>query len=188
VNRGVEYRAGDEMLTIGIPARIIKEKNQLYVIKELASQDFTIEGVLIKVHLYGELDDLEYFAEISEYFSNSNVCYKEKASLETIYNECELIVLPSLYEGTSNVLLEAMISEKDFLCSSIRANRSVPVNALNLFEGEVGGFLRALSRFLLAEERENEFARASNLKVAVDCYSATEYERNILQLLVRDGE
>ena len=109
--------------------------------------------------------------------------------METIYCQADAIVLPSLYEGMSMTLIEAMMREIPVLASRRGGNP-------DLIQDEVNGYLcgtdsssiaAALKRIYTDQERR---AIASNGRKSVQRYSArhmTEsYERLYMHLRTKE--
>ena len=169
-------------INVAIPARINKEKNQLFIMRELRLNDFEINGVPVVINLYGEIDDYEYYSEIMKDNKSGCVFHYAHESLSTIYELNEIVCLPSIYEGTSNVILEAMMNRKSFLCSDITANKIISVRKENLFSLGDGGFLKALNSFCLFDASQREEISEDNYNKCCAMYGRESYKKNILNL------
>lgn len=169
-------------LNVAVVARINKEKNQLYILKELENLDFVVNNIKVRVNLYGEVDDESYFGEIRRYLNNFPVLHVKSKPLLDIYSENDLVCLPSLSEGTSNVLLEAMINKKDFLCSDIASNLQIPISSASWFSLVEGGFINKVNEFINKDEGLRSKVRYENYNLCVGRYGFSEYSKNILQL------
>ena len=170
-------------IIVAVPARINREKNQGFLISELKKSDFCISGFNIWVLLYGEVDDSEYFkALVSD--GGSRVTYKGVDSISNIYNESDLVCLPSVFEGTSNVVLEAMVSRKNFLCSDIKANTDIPVSQENIFSLDEGGFISAFKRLMLLDSNERKKIAAKNYFVSTNDYSLSVYKKRVSEIFM----
>ena len=120
-------RKNENRLIILLPARISPEKNQLFVINALLSQNFPFAMELI---LAGKVDDERYEEKIKS-------CIKEKKGKCTVsfvgfnpnkdemYENCDMVILPSLSEGTPNVVLECFARRKVILASDIPQNKEL---------------------------------------------------------------
>ena len=140
-------------ISVAIPARINKEKNQLFVVESLKQADFKVGGLKVFLNLYGEIDDEEYFDEVCPETYREHVSHEEYAKLSDIYKNNDVICLPSRFEGTSNVVLESMINKVPIICSSISANIDTRVDLTCLFDFNTEDFIEKL-RFLVEAESE----------------------------------
>lgn len=142
-NRGDEY-------VVGIPARLIPEKNQLLVLRALLNRDFVVSKRKIRVLLFGNWENESYRREIESAVSHSSGSSEIRGviPIKEVFSQVDLIVLPSLYEGTSNVVLECMLNKKHFLCSKIRSNIDIEVPDEFMFELDEQSFCDRLSDFV----------------------------------------
>lgn len=131
VNNGVfipetkrlKYRSHNP-LKIVVPARIHEIKNQKFVI------DAFVDVPDVEIHFAGKIDDNNYYDLLSSYISSKGI---EKKfifdgfieDMERYYANFDLIILPSLSEGTPNVLLEGMVRHIPCIASDIPMNRRV---------------------------------------------------------------
>lgn len=110
---------------IGIIANISRRKNVKLVVESLSliSKD-------IKISIAGKIADKEYYEEIKSYIKGNNLDNQVEflnfiESMDAFYNKSDLIILPSLYEGTSNVILESFARKKMILLSDIPENENL---------------------------------------------------------------
>ena len=98
--------------------RIHPQKNLLNLVKAVSRlKNFTLD-------IYGVLDDVEYFKKIKPYLGQQ-ISFKgfiEHDELQRIYNKYDLLVMPSIVEGVSMALLEAMSQSIPALISTGHAN------------------------------------------------------------------
>ena len=128
INNGVEINEHTEdnriksIKNIGIIANISRRKNVKLVIESLRY----IEDNII-VNIAGKIVDNDYYKEIKQYIKENNLQQKVKflnyvENMDEFYSNSDIIVLPSLYEGTSNVILESFARKKIILLSDIPEN------------------------------------------------------------------
>jgi prepilin-type processing-associated H-X9-DG protein len=172
----------DGVLRVALIARINREKNQLFILKELAEGDFNVSGCDVLVRLYGEVDDEKYYSELNVYMVDGHVEHYVSKPLSEIYRDNDLVCLPSKYEGTSNVILEAMVNKKDFLCSNILSNLQIPVCGANFFPLEKSGFISTLNSFIDDNEESIKEVRNENYAVCIKKYGYETYSKKILEL------
>ena len=129
INNGVEVENNMnfnnivDIKTIGIIANISRRKNVKLVIEALQ-----YISTNIKVIIAGKIVDNDYYQEIKKYINDNNLENRVKFlnyinDMNEFYNNCDIVVLPSLYEGTSNVILESFSRKKLILLSDIPENR-----------------------------------------------------------------
>lgn len=124
----------DGIVRILLPGRINPIKNQLYVIQALKN----IKKSNYKLILAGGVEDASYENKIISYIKSNNL--EEKIELmgfvtdmKSEYQKADLIILPSLEEGTPNVLLESYMYGRLTLCSNIRQNKDCTIEKKSLF-------------------------------------------------------
>lgn len=122
INEHLEYKKITKIMNVGIVANITRRKNVKLVIESLKyiHDDITIT-------IAGKVVDNDYFEEINKYIKQHNLEKQVKflsyiRDMNEFYNSCDMVVLPSLYEGTSNVILESFSRKKIILLSNIPEN------------------------------------------------------------------
>lgn len=112
-----------------------------------------------KLSLYGHGPDVEYLEELIRYFGlEGKVSLKgHQTDIETIWNDNQLLILPSLSEGTPLALVEAM------LCGRCAVATDVGDNARYIVEGETGYLAKAASVDLLNDALEKAWVNKANL-------------------------
>lgn len=111
--RKVEAENNDDFI-IGYVGRILPLKNLETLIT--AFSYFQKELPASKLFIVGDINDKVYFIMMKNLVRKFNLSHKVvfRESIDEInkfYNSLDIFVLPSVYEGTPNVLLEAMSSE-----------------------------------------------------------------------------
>lgn len=109
-----------------VVARVVPQKNVLTFIRALritidkGYNNFYIKwiGDLGLTFYVNQCKDAVKELELTEYISFDGVCQ----DLRTIYHKANALCLPSLNEGTPNVICEAMASGLPILCSNICDN------------------------------------------------------------------
>lgn len=123
----------NSIFKILVPARIHPIKNQEMVVDVLSS----IKS--IEVHFAGEVVDYDYFNKLQSKIKRlkvENRVYFHGFVDEIVnyYYNYDLILLPSLSEGTPNVILEGYARKRLCLMSDISMNKKIAVTLDNLFE------------------------------------------------------
>lgn len=148
INNGIaEGNVGEripgECLEILVPARISRVKNQELVLRAIGK----LEGSLkVNVTFAGVVEDENYHKELTCLCGEmglQNVCFTGFISnMDAYYENSDLVILPSLEEGTPNVMLESFMNKKIMLASDI------PMNAEHMTD----------KRFLFPLQREDKLA------------------------------
>lgn len=107
---------------LGYAGRIKRLKNIQLLIQATTLFKKKYKGKNITLTICGPSNDQEYLNELTTLISENkladSVFIKQATdSIEVFYNTIDLFILPSFYEGTPNVLLEAMASGCICLCS-----------------------------------------------------------------------
>lgn len=123
---------------IAIAASIWESKNTLGFIDAVA--ELAKKGHKFHVSWYGKTEsDIEYFnkcqSKIEDYGVQEYIELKEKTKqIKTVYQTADFFCLPSFYEGTPNVICEAISTGLPVACSDVCDN------SIYVHEG-VNGFL-----------------------------------------------
>lgn len=188
-----EYEKNDIATTIksiGIIANISRRKNIKLVIESLKYLDSDI-----KVSIAGKIEDNEYYEEIKEYIRLNNLEKKVEFlnyvnNINEFYRNIDLIILPSLYEGTSNVILESFSRKKLILISDIPENNCL-INKIykekiifnpNDYK-DLANKIINLNKLLEQKDKVIEEIIESNYKKIVDEYSIDVLKHKYLELI-----
>lgn len=115
----------DEIFRIIVPARVSEVKNQKVVLDAIA----ILKGKLnVKVTFAGVVEDEAYYQRLDKSVHRSDISDKIEfigfaSNMSELYKRSNLLILPSLEEGTPNVLLEA------FMCDLFVLASNIPMNA-----------------------------------------------------------
>lgn len=119
-----------------VPARICPVKNQMVVLNAI---EILREKLNVNCCFAGQIEDQDYNVELLR-FVRAHQLEKEVSfpgyvrQIDEMYANADLIILPSLEEGTPNVVLEAYYNKKLCLASNIIMNRDIAVDSRTLFE------------------------------------------------------
>ena len=124
-----DYISDESIYKILIPARIDHIKNQLVVIEALHNMNPRILSRL-KVIFIGKVQDVNYYnllkSKVVKYKLDQVVNIMEfTPNISELYGATSLVLLPSLSEGLSNVILESFLRKCICLTSDIPMNRVV---------------------------------------------------------------
>jgi glycosyltransferase involved in cell wall biosynthesis len=147
---------------ICVPARIETQKNHACLIHAFASlpeqkrinYKLVFVGNIWNKNLYIQLIDLikAYSLEKSVIFSGP------QNNMPLIYNLADIIILPSLFEGFPNALIEAMACQSVCIASDVSDNSKIIQHGVNgfLFESDNSIELSLLLSRIFSNEFDNE--------------------------------
>lgn len=154
--KGCEIESNKFILCVG---RITAEKNIELLIEtfiKLKAQAYKLVIVGEGAHNDGYVDVLR------ERFSNSsNVIFigkQNRDELNRLYANCKLFVMPSLYEGMPNVVLEAMSFNCNILLSDISAHMDLALEPDNYFKVNDPEDLKIKMEMKLSGNREANYS------------------------------
>lgn len=109
----------EKSTSIAIISRLSEEKNLIPTLK-----NFVNNNVPLVFNLYFTSYDESYKNELLSFINENNIIVNlnGKKSLEHIYSNNDIILHPSKFEGTSNVILEAGWNQKPIIMANIPQN------------------------------------------------------------------
>jgi len=120
-------------IIIGIIGRISLEKNHLCYVKALNLLDEKYKKRISTIFL-GRVENNKLYKDLKKYidYSQLDIYFMNPIiNINKFYNKIDLIVLPSLYEGFPNVILEAMASSLPVIASDVSDNPLLIKNGIN---------------------------------------------------------
>ncbi|MBR4325168.1 MAG: glycosyltransferase family 4 protein [Bacteroidales bacterium] len=119
-----------QVFKILVPARIDPKKNQVLVVKAL--RDLSD----IEIHFAGKVDVKKYFDLLLKEIGGNNIFVLDGyvPKIRNYYREFDLVLLPSLEEGTSNVILECLADGIPCMVSNISMNVRLQQSSMFVFE------------------------------------------------------
>jgi len=123
---------------IGLIGRVTKQKNQLGLSNALHMIKSRRPDLDIRVAYWGATDDLSYVEVVKALTKELKLqeivffCGPE-SEMASVYAACDIVVLPSLWEGFPNVLLEAMAAARPVIASDIVDNARIVNDGVNGF-------------------------------------------------------
>lgn len=109
----------EKSTSIALISRLSEEKNLIPTLK-----NFVNNNVDLVFNLYFTSYDESYKNDLLSFINENNVVVNlnGKKSLEHIYSNNDIILHPSKFEGTSNVILEAGYNQKPIMMANIPQN------------------------------------------------------------------
>lgn len=161
----------DNTFKICLPARIAPIKNQILALKAIK------ELRDVELHIAGKVEDIEYLRELKMYVFNNNLNSKVYfdgfiSDMNQYYHQFDLILLTSLEEGTSNVILEAYSLKKICLMSDIEMNKNIATTEISLFiSNSVDDLVKKINIIRNFDEYEREFVVQRNFEFVASNFS-----------------
>ena len=117
---------------LSVVGHINKIKNQGFVIKVIS--DMMAQNILtnIELNIFGAISDSNYWNEIKvneEWFH-----YKGYKTKNEVYNNTDILLIPSLTESFSLVLHEGNFFNLNIICSDIEIFKETAISGLNYFK------------------------------------------------------
>jgi len=170
-------------LRVLVPARIHSLKNQKIVIEAL------MDVLGVEVHFAGAIDDVDYYEVLKGMIVHQNVEKKFLFdgfvnNMSDYYNNFDVVILPSLSEGTPNVLLEGMAYNILCIASDIPMNRRVLRDERFLFEPQYPQSLRqCFTNIRKLSESDKEDVIRNNLEYVKANYSVDKMVQSYYSLI-----
>ncbi len=191
IPNGIKYYEPFEPYTdadfhITVPARIAKVKNQELVLK--AAVILNKKGRTVKISCIGKQEDKTYLSELKK-FVVENALKKQIEFLEFsdhikgIYQNTNLVILPSRMEGFTNVLLESYMFGRICLVSDIVMNRDVANKSQRFFSPDDEEELsRKIEEIMDLHDEDLQKEIYSNHKYAVENFTVEKMVDNYVNL------
>lgn len=135
-SNNTSFRSNNEsVFKICLPARIAPVKNQMLALQALEMLNN------VELHIAGKIKNSKYFEELNTFVYDhglSNRFFFDGYVNDMIqyYYNFDMVLLPSLEEGTPNVILEAYSLKRLCLMSDIEMNRCIATSEKCLFISE----------------------------------------------------
>ncbi len=182
----------NETLIITIVATIWPSKNTLGFID--AVKELKEKGYRFRINWYGKSDAyIDYYNTCMEKIVSSgiedNIKLLEKTNkIRDVYNNSDVFCLPSFYEGTPNVICEAMACGLPIICSDICDNGRYVVEGKNGFlfnPHETSSICGAIEKFFSLNNDQLTCFGEKSRKMAEDLFSPELFIRSYLKLICK---
>jgi glycosyltransferase involved in cell wall biosynthesis len=165
-----------EKFRLSVVGHINKIKNQGFVINAIADMIKRNKIDNIELNIYGMISDSSYWNEIK--VDEDWFFYRGYQSKNEVYNNTDVLIIPSLSESFSLVLHEGNFFNLDILCSDITVFRESGIDDLHFFQlGNIADFELSLLSIIANRNPFNERKRTDYNKKYSDYIT---YYRKIL--------
>lgn len=153
-NQIIPPKLGNEFKHAYVIARIHPLKNQMVVLEAVKNMKN------IKVSFIGENTDDNYKNLIIRYITENNITHQVEfidyaGDILYHYKKADFIILPSLEEGMSNVILESLLHHRHIIASNIPANKIILNGKGRLFDPSDANSLTKEIENLIFSNRKN---------------------------------
>jgi glycosyltransferase involved in cell wall biosynthesis len=176
-----EHVEGDRT-TIGLIGQLKRKKGAVFFLEALAASRFAKEAHVVLVG-DAEPELLTWLADHATAIASTHLPFLDRYELLGYYPACDIVALPSFYDGLPNVALEAAALGLPLLVSDAGGLRDLVVDGEHGFvfpAGDRGGCRAAIDRALaLPGDRLVALGAAGRARVQSDFTAAAEAQRYV---------
>ena len=181
---------GPETLRILCVARISPEKNVLRFIQTV--EMLRGKGYDLRVDWFGHADNESYYKQcldLCQCYNLQNIFSFNEASVQILeeYHKADVLCLPSLYEGCSNVICEAMSCGLPIVCSDVGDNGWFVKEGVNGFLFDPNSeedMYKAFESFCKLSHEARKEMGLRNREVALEVFSKETFVNQYVQMLL----
>jgi len=197
INNGITFRTdkcsvnlSSKIKKLGVVTNVTPRKNLGVVIKAMQRLPNRVS-----LEIAGEKSNRGYVKNLKKIVKDLDLKKRVRFlgyvdDIGNFYDSCDILVLPSLYEGTSNVILESIRAGKLILCSDIPENRSVLLNNYKnelLFDpqdpSDLASKVNLLDRKIMEEPKWIKSCIKDHFQMLKETYSVEDMQEKYLELL-----
>ncbi len=168
-----------------VPGRIIARKNQIMLLYYLRSySDF--QG---KIFFAGRIEDKMYYSKLQTFIKRNHLQERIEflgnvADMCAEYEKADLVVLPSLSEGTPNVVLEAYAYGRPVIVSDIEMEKDIVKNPnLRFSLSDIDEIDRCIKYVQTLSDEEYVNMLEDNRKFVLENYSIEKMTKKFYKIL-----
>lgn len=178
---------------IGMFASFKQQKNHPFLIEAL--EQVKAQGISFKLLLVGDTlyDGLhgsdQYTAAVKQQIKNSGfsedtIYLGNRDDIEQIYPACDFTVLPSLFEGTPNVVLESMACGVPVIATNVSDNKKIITDTLNGYIIDLNNTEQLSNRIItLYEDKEKLELMAIKSRAQIEHFFSSKRLAENMQLI-----
>lgn len=183
----VEKNIGNNVLRIIGVGRVASQKNIPILIKAL--KEVRDQGKLARVDWYGKKFETydECMKLIKHYEIDDSFIFHEPCNdIVSKYQESDLFILPSIYEGFPNVLCEAMSCGLPVIATDVCDNGRIVKNEENGYiipSGNNTKLAQKILQFMNLSKTQREAMSKKSREIAVEMFSQKTFVRKYAKLI-----
>lgn len=170
-----------KLIKLMVAGRIVPQKNPKALIQAL--KQLCDEGVGVDVTWYGNSYDSSFTLDCTALVQRLGLsrCFRflpSEYDIASVYPQFDAFCLPSLYEGFSNVLCEAMSCGLPIICSNVGDNSRIvheSHNALLFDPTQVDSIVRTIKEFVLLPMEERQKMARYSREIAISQFSTERF-------------
>lgn len=170
------------IVTVG---RFVAQKDYKTIVSTIAELKILRQDFVMDIIGYGE-EEQNIRGWIKEFDVENNVnMYIRPNNVQDIVRDADIYLSTSLFEGTSNSIMEALNWSLPIVATNVGDNDHLVINGQNGFLHPIGdakGMAQSLSKLLDSVELRNQYGNASNQNLRNN-YSVEIFEERYLKLI-----
>ncbi len=181
----LEMKVSREIQNILVPCRVFPVKNQMMVLQFIKeNKSFTGKAVFA-----GRIEDKTYFRKLlrfieANYLQDRVEFMGQVEDMKELYQSADLVVLPSLLEGTPNVVLEAYLYYRPVIVSDSKTVKGVVTDPGMRFSLRgTKGIDKCINYIQSLSDEEYRLMLKKNREYVLDKYNVEKMTESYFQLL-----
>ena len=183
------YNPSNSILNVIVVARVMPQKNPLSLIYALKL--LTGKGISIHVDWFGNTYDEKYKQSCLDLIEKLGledvICFKDASQdIYSLYSNYDVFCLPSVYEGFSNVICEAMSCGLPIVCGDVADNARIVKegeNAVVFNPHEITSIAEALESFYNLEPETKASYSKKSRDISVSKFSFNTFINKYLDII-----
>jgi len=178
-------------IVIGTVGRLVKVKNQAMLILSFSRLSKNCSNIKLLLIGDGPLKENLLILAASLGIASNVLFLGKKENIPDILQAMDIFALPSISEGLSNTILEAMSCELPIVATDVGGNSEIVKNGITGYlvpSNDIEAMTKALSDLISKPDQRKQMGIASR-KITMSCFSLKEmvenYEKLYLSLIAK---
>jgi glycosyltransferase involved in cell wall biosynthesis len=178
---------------IGMFASFKQQKNHPFLIealKQVKAQGSEFKLLLVGDMLHGGMHGSDHYTTAVKQqiedsgFAEDTIYLGNRDDIERIYPACDFTVLPSLFEGTPNVVLESMACGVPVIATDVSDNKKIITDTINGYIIVINNIEQLSDRIItLYKDKEKLALMATNAREQVEKHFSSQKLATNMQLI-----